>query len=37
LVVEAAAGSYVKVAWNGEPKPRYGWTSISHRDIERVS
>ena len=37
LVMQAQGGSYLKVAWNGEPKPSYGWPSIPERDIERVS
>ena len=37
LVMAAASGSYLSVAWTGEPKPRYGWPAIPSRDIERVS
>ena len=37
LVMKADGGSYLSIAWTGEPKPRYGWPCIPQRDIERVS
>ena len=37
LVMAATGGSYLSIAWTGEPKPRYGWPCIPQRDIERVS
>ena len=37
LVMTAAGGSYINVAWNGEPKPARGWPCVPQRDIERVS
>ena len=37
LVMKADGGSYLNVAWNGEPKPARGWPCVPERDIERVS
>ena len=37
LVMKADGGSYLHVAWTGEPKPTYGWPCVPQRDIERVS
>ena len=37
LVMKADGGSYLSVAWNGEPKPARGWPCVPERDMERVS
>lgn len=37
LVMPSGGGGYIKVAWHGESQPRYGWPSISDRDVELIS
>lgn len=37
LVMEAAPGDYIRVAWTGESQPRWGWPSLPQRDLELAS
>ncbi len=34
LVMEATPGDYIRVAWTGEPQPKWGWPSLPQRDLE---
>ena len=37
LVMEATPGDYIRVAWTGEPRPKWGWPSLPQRDLELPS